>query len=37
LQSPYLRGNSVASFITELVMDQLPNTRSGVQNACFLL
>jgi hypothetical protein len=33
LQSPYLRGNSVASFITELVMDQLPNTRSGVHNA----
>jgi Flp pilus assembly pilin Flp len=37
LQRPYLRGNSVASFFTELVMDQLPNTRSGVQNACFLL
>jgi hypothetical protein len=37
LQRPAFTRKSIASFITELVMDQLPNTRSGVQNACFLL
>jgi hypothetical protein len=37
LQRTYLMRISVANFFTELVMDQLPNTRSGVQNACFLL
>jgi hypothetical protein len=37
LQIPHWRRNSVANFFTELVMDQLSNTRSGVKNACFLL
>jgi pilus assembly protein Flp/PilA len=35
LQRRALRGNSVASFITELVMGQLPNTRSGVKMLAF--
>jgi pilus assembly protein Flp/PilA len=35
LQRTYLRRISVANFFTELVMDQLPNTRSGVKMLAF--